>query len=172
PEFSAWAYNESFMFSLRPKTKEEVLKEGWQWRDPTEKSPVISIQSENLPNHIKDVSDSILQETIGCQHAGQCNEQCSIAFRITPDELKFYRQMNIALPRFCPNCRDAQRLSWRNGFHLWKRQCQCQKENNSYKNNSVHFHGDTPCPNEFETTFSPEKPEIIYCDSCYKSEFI
>ncbi|MDP1760257.1 MAG: zinc-ribbon domain containing protein, partial [Candidatus Woesebacteria bacterium] len=98
PEFSAWAYNESFMFSLRPKTKEEVLKEGWQWRDPTEKSPVISLRPENLPNHIKDVSDSILQETIGCQHAGQCNEQCSIAFRITPDELKFYRQMNIALP--------------------------------------------------------------------------
>lgn len=164
PELSAYAYNEAFIFSWNPKTKEEALREGWQWRDPVEKSPTISLQPENLPDHIKNISDSILQETIGCQHAGQCNEQCSGAFRITPDELKFYRQMNIALPRLCPNCRNGQRLQWRNGFHLWKRQCQCDKKN--------HSHGDVICPNQFETTFSPEKPEIIYCADCYKSEFI
>ena len=26
------------------------------------------------------------------------------------------------------------------------------------------------CKNEFETSYAPERPEIIYCESCYNSE--
>jgi len=186
-ELSAYPYNESWAFTFNPKTKQEVLKEGWKWREPQERSYKISLKSEDLPDHISDVNDSILQEIIGCVHStsswqamhGNCNEECMTAFRLTAEELAFYRKMNIALPRLCVNCRYAQRLHWRNGYHLYKRKCMCggkqganSKEQIAYKNTLSHSHGDVSCPNEFETTFSPEKPEIIYCKDCYNSEFI
>jgi len=170
PELSAYAYNEAFAFPWYPKTKEEVLAEGWRWREPQKRQYQITIPSKDLPDHIRDVKNSITEEIIGCAHAaGQigspiCNEQCTTAFRITPTELDFYRRMNIALPRLCPNCRSAERLKWRNNFTLWHRNCMC--------NQRGHFHADKSCPNEFETTFRPEKPEIIYCSDCYKAEYL
>ncbi|KKS82267.1 MAG: hypothetical protein UV58_C0011G0021 [Candidatus Wolfebacteria bacterium GW2011_GWC1_43_10] len=179
-ETSAYAYNESLAFTWYPKTREEVLNEGWRWQEPKERNYKITVKSQDLPDHIKDIDNSILKETIGCLHEGKCNEQCTTAFRVTREELNFYKKMNLALPRLCPNCRYAQRLNWRNGVKLWHRKCQCGGEcsqpmtNNSrqYQNTAKHFHGDSPCPNEFETTFSPDKPEIIYCGGCYKDEFL
>ena len=41
-----------------------------------------------------------------------------------------------------------------------------------YANAAKHSHGDTACSEEFDTTFAPERPEIIYCDRCYKTEFL
>lgn len=26
------------------------------------------------------------------------------------------------------------------------------------------------CPNEFETSFAPDRPEIVYCEECYQAE--
>lgn len=163
-ELSAYAYNESWAFPWYPKSKEEVLKECWKWRDPHERSYRITLKPENLPDHVRDTPDSILQETIGCMHAGTCDEQCSTAFRVTPEELQFYRAMNIALPRLCPQCRNGQRLQWRNGFHLYDRHCMCNQSN--------HTHNSDHCLNKFETTYSFEKPEILYCANCYKEEFL
>jgi hypothetical protein len=164
PELSAYAYNETFAFPWYPKTKEEVLAEGWHWREPQERHYEISVLSKDLPDHIRDVTDSITEVIIGCEHAGICNEQCTTAFRISTNELDFYRRMNLALPRLCPNCRNAERLAWRNNFTLWHRKCMCDLRG--------HFHEDKPCFHEFETTFSPEKPEVIYCSDCYKAEYL
>ncbi|MBM3257218.1 MAG: hypothetical protein FJY98_02720 [Candidatus Liptonbacteria bacterium] len=175
-ELSAYGYNETFGFFWYPKTKEEVLEEGWNWHDPQKKSYEVTLRLEDIPDHIRDIPDSILKETIECAHGGACNEQCTTAFRITPEELAFYRDMRIALPRLCPNCRNFQRIHWRNGYDLFKRKCMCvgmqNKDENKYKNTASHFHGDGFCPNEFETTFSPKQPEIIYCEACYRQEFI
>jgi Zn ribbon nucleic-acid-binding protein len=188
-ELSAYAYNESWGFSLYPKTKEEVLAEGWKWQESPSRSYQVTLQPDHLPDHIRDADDSIVDEIIGCQHKGTCNEQCTTAFRITREELAFYREMNVALTRLCPNCRNLQRLQWRNGFHLYHRACMCGGVSSlksavgsrEYKNTSVHAHGSSPCSNEFETTFSSDplrqsagearKLEIVYCDACYKSEF-
>ena len=165
-ELSAYAYNETFAFTWYPKvlTKNEVLAEGWRWQDPSTRSYEVTMKAEDLPDHIRDADDSISKETIGCLHAGACNELCTTAFRISPEELAFYRKMNVALPRLCPNCRHVQRLKWRNIFHLWHRRCMCI--------HAGHSHAGQPCPNTFETTFSPEKPEVVYCDQCYKAEFL
>ncbi|MEK7507825.1 MAG: hypothetical protein AAB602_01950 [Patescibacteria group bacterium] len=180
-ELSAYAYNETFGFPWYPKTKQDVLDEGWQWRDPVERSYKITMQSENIPDHIRDAKDAMCEEIISCPHGGKCNEQCATAFRISKEELGFYREMNIALPRFCPSCRNAERLRWRNSFRLWRRNCMCPGSDGKqetgdkgavYQNTATHFHGNSNCVNQFETTFSPEKPEIIYCDQCYRAEFI
>jgi hypothetical protein len=39
-----------------------------------------------------------------------------------------------------------------------------------YKNTATHFHGAEPSANEFETTYAPERPEIVYCEQCYNAE--
>jgi len=69
--------------------------------------------------------------------------------------------MNLPLPHLCPNCRHYQRLKQRNPLKLWHRQCMCDKTN--------HDHEDK-CVTEFETSYTPNKPEIIYCEKCYQQE--
>ena len=92
---------------------------------------------------------------------GKGEHNCTIAFRILPDELKFYKQTNIPIPVYCPNCRHYQRLSQRNPLKLWHRQCMCEKENHIHKGK---------CSVEFETSYAPDRPEIVYCEKCYQQE--
>ena len=44
----------------------------------------------------------------------------------------------------------------------------------SYRNTADHIHHkkEEPCPNEFETTYAPERPEIVYCEQCYLREVV
>ncbi|MFA6006420.1 MAG: hypothetical protein WC764_01685 [Candidatus Paceibacterota bacterium] len=161
-ELSAYAYNECFGFPFYPKTKEAVLAENWRWQESAVRSYNITKEPLDLPDNIRDTPDSICNEIVGCIDS-DCGHQCTTAFRISKNELNFYRSMNVALPRKCPTCRTDERFAWRNRYTLWERQCMCAVES--------HGHG-KQCINRFETTFSPEKPEIIYCDQCYKAEFI
>jgi hypothetical protein len=75
--------------------------------------------------------------------------------------LQFYRRMNLPLPRLCPNCRHYQRLKQRNPLKLWHRTCMCGK--------AGHFHTGK-CEVEFETSYAPDRPEIVYCEKCYQQE--
>ena len=175
PELSMFAYNESLAATWYPKMKDEVLREGWRWRDSSGRDYAVTRRPEDLPDHIRDVGDEILKETIGCAHQGTCDEQCATAFRLTPEELSFYRDMGVALPRLCPSCRHAERLAWRNRYDLWRRKCSCagaKSGNDVYRNTVAHFHGQGSCSNEFETTFAPDRSEIVYCDECYKAELL
>ena len=38
----------------------------------------------------------------------------------------------------------------------------CDKKN--------HLHGEEKCSAQFETSYSPDRPEIVYCENCYKQE--
>ena len=173
PEISLYGYNETWAHKYFPLTKEEALEKGYNWQDDLNRNYNITIHSEKLPDNIKDVDDSILSEVIGCDHLSKnCNQQCSEAFRILPNELQFYRQMNLTLPRLCPNCRDYERQKFIEKPRLYKRKCMCQKFGNIYQNTSKHFHGNEPCSNEFESTISEDRKEIVYCEKCYQSEFI
>ena len=167
PELSPFAYNETIAQEYFPLTKGEAEKQGYRWKDPDTKEYQITLLPTKLPDHIKDTGDDILKETIGCAHAappaGGCTHQCTTAFRIIPEELSFYRRMNLPLPRLCPNCRHYERLAQRNPLKLWHRQCMCDK--------ATHTHNGH-CLNEFETSYSPERKEIVYCESCYNSEVV
>ena len=177
PELSPFAYNETIAQEYFPLTKDEALAQGYKWRDPDEKQYTITKNPEDLPDHIKDVDDQILQETIGCLHEEECLDQCTTAFKIIPEELQFYRRMNLPLPRLCPNCRHYERLKQRNPLRLWHRRCMCEGAKpqapsieSQYANTAQHPHADKPCLEEFETSYAPERPEIVYCESCYNAE--
>jgi hypothetical protein len=120
-----------------------------------------TIESNKIPDSISQVKDDIIKEVIACPNKGQVETKCTFAYRIAPDELRFYRLMKIPLPRYCPNCRYYQRRQFINPLKLWHRTCVCTKENHMHK-------GD--CPNEFETSYAPNRPEIVYCEKCYQQE--
>ena len=176
PELSPFAYNETIAQEYFPLTKEEAIEQGYSWKDPEPRNYQITMTNDQIPDHIKDVPDSILNEIIQCAHqlgdqVAKCNEQCTEAYRIIPQELDFLKKQNLPLPRLCPNCRHYQRIKQRNPLKLWHRQCICNTQT-TYQNTIEHEHKDQPCPNEFETSYAPERPEIVYCEACYLKEVV
>ena len=174
PELSAFAYNESHAQDYFPLSKEEVLGQGMKWREREVRSYEVSLTSEDIPDHIRDADDSITEKIISCDHKEKgCVHQCASAFRILPLELQFYRTKGLPLPRLCSNCRHYERLIVRNPLQLWHRTCTCAGEvssNGIYQNTASHTHGSTACLSEFETSYSPDRPEIVYCAQCYQAE--
>jgi len=160
-ELSPFAYNESTVFEERPLTKEQTISLGYRWKEMESKSYIPTLKANKLPDSIHDVHDTICGEVVECPNQGKIDTQCTSAFKILPDELTFYRQMNLPIPRYCPNCRYYNRLKWKNPFRFYKRICMCDV--------SDHGHGDK-CDNEFETMHAPDKPEKIYCKECYQRE--
>ncbi len=152
-ELSLFGYNETTAYEYFPLTKEQALEKGYRWCDKAERGYSITKKPENIPDSITDVDDSILGEVVACEHSGKCNENCMTAFRISAEDLKFHRRLNLPLPRLCPNCRHYQRVELRNPLKLWHRKCM-----------------NKGCQNEFETSYAPERPEIIYCEKCYNKE--
>lgn len=154
-ELSPFAYNETIAQEYYQKNRDEILEAGYRWREPDSKQYKITLEPADLPDHIKDVNDDILNQVIRCEHgappAGGCNHQCMGAFKIIPSELAFYRAMNLALPRLCSNCRHYARLAQRTPFKLWDRKC-------------------AKCGKDIKTSYAPERPEIIYCETCYNNE--
>jgi hypothetical protein len=161
PELSPFAYNESLAFEEEPLPKEEILAHGYKWQEPELKDYVPTVTAEELPESIKDTGDSICNEIIRCPNNGKVESQCSLAFRILPDEFAFYRQMKLPIPRYCPNCRYNDRLQWINKFKFFKRNCMCEFENHGHLGK---------CSKQLETMYPPERPEKIYCEECYKKE--
>ncbi len=179
-ELSPFAYNETIAQEYFPLTKEEIEERGYVWREPETKHYAPTLTAAAIPDNIKDVNDSIINEIISCEHTDLphgCNEQCTTAFKITPQELQLYRRINLPVPRLCPNCRHYARIKEHNSFTLWRRTCMCvsseaSAKEDGYRNTTSHFHGDKPCPNEFETPYAPESLEVVYCEQCYQAEVV
>ena len=152
-ELSPWAYNETLSQEFFPLSKEEVEKNGYSWCVPEVKNFEITIQAENIKDNIDEVDEGILKEVLGCAHKGKCDHQCSVAFRITETEFKFYKKHNIPIPDKCANCRYGERFMQVPLPRLYKRQCMKKG-----------------CSNEFETPYASDRPEIIYCERCYQQE--
>ena len=152
-EFSPFGYNTTTAQEFFSLTKKEITEKKYLWKEMENKDYKIDILPENLPDTVDVVEETILTKVIGCEHKGLCNETCMTAFKIVSEELKFYKRMNLPLPRLCSNCRHYQRSKFRNGMKLFKRKCMKKG-----------------CQNEFETSYAPDRSEIVYCEKCYQQE--
>ncbi len=94
-------------------------------------------------------------DIFGCAHKGKCDDHCTVGFKIIQAEKDFYDKMGLPVPTLCPNCRHYERLRQRNPLKLWHRKCM-----------------KLGCINEFETSYAPDRPEIIYCEQCYNNEVV
>lgn len=147
-ELSAYAYNESTAMQYTPLDRDEIEKAGWTWRTLPQNEYSIKMRSGDIPDNINDVSDDFTKEIIACA-------KCAKAYRVIPMELEFLKRFSIAIPRMCPECRHMRRFSRISKPVLYHRRC--MKEG---------------CSNEFETSYALDRPEIIYCESCYQQEVI
>ena len=153
PEFSPFSYNDTITQEYFPLTKSKTENLGYVWRDSQKKNNLPTILNVNIPDNIGNTPDSFTEEIIECEDNEKCKHNCSKGFKITQSELVFYKKNLIPLPRKCPNCRHYERISLRNPLKLWHRSCMNEG-----------------CSNEFETSYSPDRPEIIYCEKCYQGE--
>jgi hypothetical protein len=141
-ELSPWAYNESTAIEWFPLNKKEAEKEGFAWRDIEPKD--YQNATIKIPKHIKDVTDDILKEILKCKNCGK-------NYRLIKMELDFYRRFNLPIPHNCPLCRDRARTKLLNPIEIHDRKCD-------------------KCGKDIKTSWSKDKPEIVYCADCYKQE--
>jgi len=147
PEIGLFAYNETIGQDNLPMTKEEALAQGLGWQDDVQTTKgKETMPLEKIPDHIRDVSESIIKEILACA-------ECGRNYRIIPQELLLYKRLIIPIPRKCFNCRHMARIKKRGPFTLYDRRC-------------------GRCGKDIKTNFAPERPEIVYCEQCYQAEVI
>jgi hypothetical protein len=141
--FSLFGYNKTTAQMYYPLTKEEAFGRNYRWDDyePARPEAKTIISANELPDDIKNVTDDILSAAIEC-------EATKKLFKITKQELEFYRRQKIPLPRRHPDQRHLDRFAKRNPRRFWKRSCQ-------------------KCATEILTTYRPDRLEIVYCERCY-----
>jgi len=141
---SAFCYNESLAQQHEPLTKAQARTCNLSWHEEDDERGEQYLGPDvSIPDDIRDVQDDLCSKIVRCSVTGK-------PFKIIPQELKFYREHSIPLPRSCPDERYARRRSLRNPRRFWMRHCQ-------------------KCKKAIETTYAPECPETVFCEACYLS---
>lgn len=154
-EQSPFGYNETFAMEQFPLSRDEASSEGYNWQDKIQRTiGKETISNEEIPESIKEVSDEIVNNVLKCV-------DCNRNYKILPNELVFYKKMDIPIPLRCFSCRYSKRMNRMNPFKLWHRTCMCKQSGHNHEGN---------CHNEFETSYAPDRPEIVYCEGCYQNE--
>ncbi len=141
-KYSPFGYNESLASEYFPLSEAEAKKQGFHWRDKDARD--YKPQTYTLPDRIDQVPDSVTQEILACA-------TCTKNYRVIPQELSYYRKHILPVPHHCPDCRHAERMKLRNPRKLWKREC-------------------AKCKRELQSTYAPDRPEVIACEECYLKE--
>lgn len=140
---SPFSYNESVAQDDFPLARDQALEEGFRWQENLEPMPIVSrpVPAGDLPDSIDDIEDAIVQQAVQCK-------ETSRPFRVVKQELDFYRRHRIPLPRLHPNERHRLRVGLRPLRRLWSRIC-------------------PNCEKDTLASYPPERPEIVFCESCY-----
>ena len=144
--FSPFGYNQTRAQEFYPLTKEEAVSKEVLWSDYRAPKPKVNkvIPASQLPDSIEDTPDDILNWAIECEATGRL-------IKLIKPELDFYRRTGQPVPRRHPDQRYEDRMAVRNPRKLWERKCD-------------------KCQADIKTTYSPDRPEIVYCESCYLKE--
>lgn len=137
---SPYYYNQSEVSSFFPLSKEEALQRGFSWKDETVEPFETSYE---IPDHIKDVSDDILHQTLKCQRTGK-------KYKIIKPELEMYRRMQLPIPRIAPLERIKQKSNFFNIHPLEERSC-------------------AKCAKSMQTVYDTNQHKV-YCEECYVKE--
>jgi hypothetical protein len=154
-KLSPFGHNETLAQEYFPTTEESAVTRGFNWQKETSGTyGKETIKENEMPETIGELTEDILNQVMVCK-------DCKKNFRITKAEFEFYKRMKLPLPHKDFECRHQDRMKKRNPRKLWQRQCMCEKN---------HAHHTGKCENEFETSYAPDRPEIVYCEQCYQEE--
>jgi len=139
---SPLTYNGTIAKDYFPLDKASALNLGAKWRDeqPIETPAVLPV----IPDSIQDCDEKICDTILYCAETGK-------PYKIIPQEFRFLKKNNIPIPKYAFETRHNHRLQRRNQRKLWDRKCD-------------------KCQIDIQTSYSPEQPEIVYCQSCYLDE--
>jgi len=141
-EFSPFGYNETMADQYFIKNKKEVLDNGYIWFESIPNKYVNTIKFSELPDKLNDFKN-ISDEVIKCE--------CGCCYKIIEGELNILKKLNLSIPRKCPECRRKNRFGLVLPPKLYDREC-------------------SKCEKEIKTAYSPDRPEIVYCEKCYQQE--
>lgn len=140
---STGPFNFSTSFFYFPETKkEDILALGGYWEDVNE-SHLEGMPTSELPDKIEDVRDDIITQALICPETGW-------RFNIAQNELIFYRENNIPLPRYHFDVRIKNSLKYLTVLKSYPYTC---------------FY----CKKNIEAYYLPEWGyKKIACEECYK----
>ncbi|MDD5770579.1 MAG: hypothetical protein PHE25_06415 [Candidatus Gracilibacteria bacterium] len=143
---SPFGYNETIAQEYFPISRDKALPYLYNWSTYEPPFPKVDkiIPANKLPEDITQIPDDILNRAIECEITKK-------PFRIIKQELEFYRKHNLPIPKRHPDQRHLDRMSLRNPRKLFARICD-------------------KCGKDIKTTYSPKRPEIVYCEECYNKE--
>ncbi len=136
-------FNFSTAFLYFPETKkEDILKLGGYWENIDE-SHIEGMPTSELPDSIDDVPEDICSQALICPATGW-------RFNIAENELIFYKQNNIPLPRYHFDVRIMDNMKYATVLKSYPNKCfYCQKD--------------------ISTFYPPEWGfEKVACEECYK----
>lgn len=136
---SPFDYNETIAEVFMSLGKEQALAQGFTWHD--ESASEYRPATYQIPDSISDVPDTITKELLACDVTGK-------NYKITPQELAFYRTHQIPAPRKCPEQRHRERMEKRLRYFMYERACM-------------------KCGVTMQTVYAPDRLEIVYCEKCY-----
>jgi CxxC-x17-CxxC domain-containing protein len=139
-QYSPFCYNETIAHDYFPMKKDEVIGKGLQWQE----NFTYTVGKETKKKIPTEISDDLTKEIFAC-------EKCRRNYKFVKQELDIYKKSGLPLPIFCPECRNTARAQRRPPQKLWARNC-------------------AKCGNPMQTSFSPNRPEIVYCKDCYLKE--
>ena len=142
---SPYAYNESTVSEYCPLDREQAIAQGYVWKDNIpftqgQENMKVSEVTEEEKYNFEIIKNKIF----AC-------DTCSRNYRLIDHELSFYARFKLALPTKCFFCRHDARMRRHTERVLYHRNC-------------------AKCAKEIQTTYSPERPEIVYCEKCYQAE--
>lgn len=136
---SQFGYNETMAQWHYPLTKEQALAEGLNWLDDDPKDYLPATYA--VPDTIGEVADDVLTQILACKDCGK-------NYKIMKQELELLKRFQMPLPEKCFVCRHERRRKMRNPRVLYDRTC-------------------SKCNVGIQTTYAPDRPEIVYCEKCY-----
>lgn len=150
--FSPYAYNESSAQVHFPLTKEQVQRREWAWYEEGETNrdqwltplPIRDYSEKHVGYTLAQKNITLLLEsTLTCIETGK-------QYRIVPAELAFCIENLLPIPRRHPTCRSHIRLHQTLPAELYDRHCD-------------------ECWQPFLTSYAPDRPEKILCETCYRN---
>lgn len=143
---SLFGYNESLAQDDFPLKRSEAKENNFNWSDYEAPFPSVTktIPAEKLPDTVQDIPDDILNWAIVCEMSWK-------PFKITAQELEFYRKHNLPCHHLHPDERHLDRLKIRTDRRLHSIAC-------------------SECDTKIQSTYSEYTNLEVLCRECYNKK--
>ena len=148
---SPFGYNETVAMEYFPMERKDAIKRKYKWMDaeypiniPDGMAKIESIYLVDLDCFTPEIEKEIANSAIICEESWK-------PYRITEQELEFYKKQKIPLPRKHHDIRYQNRIAKRTEKKLYNRQCD-------------------KCEIDIISTYPSDSSKTVYCQNCYSKE--